>query len=214
MFNSFRAYSTQFSFPPLHIQHNVTPEHKYLPGSFFVFCLSATSLYLNMGQALKVTWDRQGGGQDQVSFHAADLSLSGIRGHLVSTAEPRRPVRGSLRACVINVWLATTAEPKTWLRLLAACFRHKCGFLISWLIVMNDLFHFSPPPITTKLLYSAFKGERERKKKKKVLTFFSVRNFSFFFSSSFCFHSCLFWQSEMLGHCSNCIHCLVESRIV
>lgn len=104
---------------------------------------------------------------------------------------------------MINVWLGTTAESKTWLSLPTACFRHKCGFLISWLFVMNDLFHFSPPPIITKLLYSAFK--------KKKSFHFSPRTFFFF---SYLFPLLSFWQSEMLGHCSNCIHCLVACRIV
>lgn len=33
VFNSFRPYSTQFSFPPLRMAHNVDPAHKYLRGS-------------------------------------------------------------------------------------------------------------------------------------------------------------------------------------
>ncbi len=50
VFNSFRPYSTQFSFPPLHMAHNVDPAHKYLPGSL---SLSKGSLYLNVGRHLE-----------------------------------------------------------------------------------------------------------------------------------------------------------------
>lgn len=103
---------------------------------------------------------------------------------------------------MINVWLGTTAETKTWLSLPSACCRHKFGFLISWHFVMNDLFHFSPPPIITKVLDSAFK--------KKNPSIFLRR--TFFFSFSYLFPLLSSWQGEMPGHCSNCIRCVVACR--
>lgn len=93
--------------------------------------------------------------------------------------------------------VGTTAETKTWLSPHTACFRHKCGFLISWLFVMNDLFCFSAPSIITKLLYSALE-------KKKSFNFFSWR---MFFSYLFLLASS--WQREILGHCNNCTCCEV-----
>lgn len=47
VFNSFRPYSTQFSFSPLNIAHNVDPAHKYLPGSL------SLSIYTHF----TLTWD-------------------------------------------------------------------------------------------------------------------------------------------------------------
>lgn len=153
--------------------HNVDPAHKYLPGSL---SLSKDSLYLNVGQHLK----SQGPGQGLLSSRRpATLWYSGSSSRLSKSCTlPRLPVRlfscwGS--GCVINMWLGITAETKTWLSLPHACYRHKCGFLISWLFVMNDLFCFSAPPIITKLHDSAFK------EKKKSFSFF----FSFFLEDVF-----------------------------
>lgn len=157
--------------------NNVDPAHKYLPGSL---SLSKDSLYLNVGQHLKSQRPKQG----LLSSHRpATLWYSGSSSHLSKSCTPPwllvRVFSCWGSGCVINMWLGTTAETKTWPSLPTACFRHKCGFLISWLFVMNDLFCFSAPPIITKLLYSAFKKKR---------------NPSIFLGGCFshiCSHSCL-----------------------
>lgn len=108
------------------------------------------------------------------------------------------------------MWFRTTAETKTCLCLCTACFRHKCGFLISWLFVMNDLFCFfrtSNNNQTSRLSIWA-------KKKKKVrnpstFSFFSWRMFF-----SYLFPLLSSWQGETLARCSNFIRCVVACKTV
>lgn len=74
VFNSFRPYSTKFSFPPLHMAHSVDPTLKYLPGSL---SLLKGSCYLNTGWYF-MSLDRQRLRQGLLSCHRpATLWYSG-----------------------------------------------------------------------------------------------------------------------------------------
>lgn len=140
VFNSLRPYSTQCGFSPLNTAHNKDAAHQRLPCSLSLF---KHSLHLNAGSRLKSQRPRQG---LLSSPRPAILWYSGSSSHLSKPCTPLRlPVgvfSGWGSRCVINMWFRTTAETKTRLRLCTACFRHKCGFFISWLVVMNDLFCF------------------------------------------------------------------------
>lgn len=189
--------------PTIKIQHaNICP----------VVCLS-----LNIHSTL--TWDSAWShrGQDKVSFHPPDLPFSGIQGHLVTWAN-HAPLCGCLlgpflagEVAVINMWFRTTAETKTWLCLCTACYRHKCGFLISWLFVMNDLFcffHTSNNNQTSQLSIWA----KKKKKNKETFHFFFFFSWRMFFSYLFPLLSS--WQGETLARCSNFIRCVVACKTV
>lgn len=89
------------------------------------------------------------------SYRPAALWGSGSSSNLSKSPRPPARVlysRGS--ACVINVWLGTTAETKTALGVPTVCLRHKRGFLIVGLFVTNTFFSFRSSSYDSQTLLS------------------------------------------------------------